>query len=72
MRRHQDPVGIAGRRLEKMGGRRIEGRKRVGNGNGNAVMVGSVGSERDREEEGVGALLRGMWEEKYEMSGSAD
>lgn len=35
-------------------------------------MVGSVGSERDREEEGVGALLRGMWEEKYEMSGSAD
>jgi hypothetical protein len=105
VRRHQDPVGKALRRLENLPGvgRRIDGKGRRGEagksglglsqslkelrrGRDRAVTPGSGsggarssfeeggvdGSAEAEGEEGVGALLRSVWEKSFELSASAD
>ena len=37
-----------------------------------AVVEGQHGDEREEGEEGVGALLRTLWEKNFDLSNSAD
>jgi hypothetical protein len=106
VRRHQDPVGLALKRLNQLPGaekyRRIPAQSsRKGNGGAGSYglsqslkdsrarnkatngarssyeeqSVGSQDSEigdRGGEDDGVGAILRSMWEKSYDLSASQD